>query len=436
MSDIQVLKKIFNAFDPFRTAEDPYYVDCHEVRGNSNIIEKLGRKIIFSEQNTCQLYTGHRGGGKSTELLQLKNYLEKENYKVIYFAATEDIINLNDIQYADILLSCLRQLLVELKEDSTPSDILKWIKDRWESFKDFTTREVSFGDLNIEAQICEFIKITTSLRTIPTAKEVIRKEINKDSISLTIILNNYIKKAVENMKKKGIVLIVDNLDRIIPVLNEISGKFNYQEIFIDKGDSLRGLQCHLIYTVPISMVYSSFSNILRERYNDVIVLPMIMVNDQYDKLYPSGIAKIKEIIQKRLEHAYPNLKMENIFEIKALEKLCLFSGGHIRDLMHLMQTAVQHMPQLPISIDSVNRAVGDLKLSYIRSIDETNWRLLAHVHDSKKMPPEAKFLDLLYYRYILEYISDQQETWHDVHPVIKDSQRMKQEMEKFKHVIT
>ena len=33
------------------------------------------------------------------------------------------------------------------------------------------------------------------------------------------------------------------------------GRNSHDEIFLDRSDQLQGLDCHLIYTIPISMVY-------------------------------------------------------------------------------------------------------------------------------------------------------------------------------------
>ena len=87
----ELLTQIYNAFDPKRPLEpdDPFYVKCHEVRGDENIVNEVGRNIIRSNQPTCQLYTGHRGGGKSTELRRLRHYLQGQQRKVIYFEATK-----------------------------------------------------------------------------------------------------------------------------------------------------------------------------------------------------------------------------------------------------------------------------------------------------------------------------------------------------------
>mgnify|MGYP000724551841 CR=1 FL=1 len=101
MSDEELIIKIYNAFNPARPLEanDRFYVDCSEVRGDESIFRELGKKIIFSEESTCQLYTGHRGVGKSTELLRLKDYLEKKGCFVVYFQADQEDIDSEDSEW-------------------------------------------------------------------------------------------------------------------------------------------------------------------------------------------------------------------------------------------------------------------------------------------------------------------------------------------------
>jgi hypothetical protein len=41
----------------------------------------------------------------------------------------------------------------------------------------------------------------------------------------------------------------------VPVIQE-SGRTNHEEIFLDRSEQLKALDCHLIYTVPISLLYS------------------------------------------------------------------------------------------------------------------------------------------------------------------------------------
>lgn len=81
--------------------------------GDGNILVELGQEIRMSagealrrNRLTCQLYAGHRGAGKSTELLRLAQFLKEHQFKVVYFAADEEDINAEDTQYIDILLAC------------------------------------------------------------------------------------------------------------------------------------------------------------------------------------------------------------------------------------------------------------------------------------------------------------------------------------------
>jgi hypothetical protein len=87
-----ILSKIYNAFDPAPLpANSKLYVDCKAVRGGSDVLVELGKTIRFSDRPTCQLYTGHRGGGKSTELLRLQQDLENKGYTVGYFSAEDEV---------------------------------------------------------------------------------------------------------------------------------------------------------------------------------------------------------------------------------------------------------------------------------------------------------------------------------------------------------
>ncbi len=61
-------------------------------------MDELRNRMTIASQKTCQLYCGHRGAGKSTELLKLKKYLENREFYVIYFADDEEDIDLEDTQ--------------------------------------------------------------------------------------------------------------------------------------------------------------------------------------------------------------------------------------------------------------------------------------------------------------------------------------------------
>ena len=156
-------KQLYNMFNPFDPLEpgDSAYVDCQEVRGDSDIIMQLGNSIILSDKLTYQLYTGHRGAGKSTELKRLKNFLEEKHLYVVYFAADDDLEE-EDIQHADILLACTRYLLEALKDNANANPLVDWLKDRWRSLEELASTEISFDKASVEVGISQFANLLRS----------------------------------------------------------------------------------------------------------------------------------------------------------------------------------------------------------------------------------------------------------------------------------
>lgn len=432
MNDFQILKRIFNAFDPFRPLPpgDPTYVDCEEVRGDCDILIELGRSILLSDRVTCNLYAGHRGAGKSTELLRLKADLEEQKYYVVYFAADDEDIDPEDAQYTDILLACTRRLLEALKDNAKPDPLLNWLKYRWDSLKELALTEVTFESLNLETQMLQFAKLTANLRAVPSTRQKIREQVDANTVSLIEALNEFITDAKHNLPWgcSELVVIADNLDRIVPIYEPNGKRSNHDEIFIDRCEQLSKLNCHTIYTVPISMVYSDRGTVLEDRYSKAQVLPMIMVRQPTGEPYTKGIDKLKELIDKRIRHSVPDLTLEQVFEdANTVEQLCLISGGHVRNLMLLMKTSLQRSPRLPIAKKAVRRAITELRETYRTAVNEPEWMMLAQVAKTKQMPNQDEYRKLLFNRCILEYRyldeGGEIKVWHDVHPLIYGIER-------------
>ena len=425
----QLLTNLYNAFDPFYPlqAGDPQYVNCQEARGDGNIIEDLGLKIQRRTQRmTCQLYTGHRGAGKSTELLRLKQYLQTKGCFVVYFAAEEEDIDPEDTEYTDILLACTKHLLNKLSSNSKSPALFNWVKRRWDELKDLAQMEVEFDSISLESQLTLFAKLTANIRAVPSLRQEIRRKINPHTTTLIKALNEYIADAKENLPKgyTQLAVIVDNLDRIV-LLTRAEGSNNHDDIFINRCGQLKGLDCHVIYTLPISMMYSDSANELASNYDNTEILPMIMVRTRDGDIYESGLSKMKELISKRVSPLSPNLSLETgLFEnLEILNQICLMSGGHVRNMLQLMEEAIQRTEELPISTKAVQRAITKARDPFRRNVNDGEWKILAEVSRSKEIKNEDECRKLLFNRCILEYRYFDEagdiQYWHDVHPLIK-----------------
>jgi len=438
-----LMTEIYNVFDPFDPPPREAYVDCKAVRGDWNVLTELGRKIIRSKGPTCQLYTGHRGVGKSTELLQLQEALLGQKYFVVYFPADSEDIDVEDTEYADILMACTKHLIktIDLEDKKNLKPLSNWLKKIKEGL---LLTPLSFEDLSLDHQVfLQMTKITATLKTQPDNRSKIREEINANTPSLLEVLNEFIdasKLALEKKGYKDLVLMVDNLDRIVEKQRSAEGLTNYDEIFIKCHEQMRGLHCHTIYTVPLAMVYSNRYTQLQNNYSETNVLPMVMLQYENGEISKAGLAAFREVIAKRIILA----KLENdpqigkklaesletsVFEsAEILERLCLMSGGHIRLLMKMIQKALDHTDNLPISKRAVNRAIADAKDEYLNIFDD-DWVRLATVYLSKQISNNAASRRLLSSRIVVEYrcrdVNENLKRWYDVHPLVQSLQQFK-----------
>lgn len=430
VKNTDILRRLFNVFDPFRPlpAGDPAYVECREVRGDGDILMQLGKEIEYADRMTCQLYAGHRGAGKSTELRRLQQYLDNQGFFVVYFDGDDQgDIDPEDVQYTDILLACTRHLLEALKDNASPRPLLDWLKNLWEDLKDLAQTEVSLESLSIEGQISQFGKLTANLKAEPSLRRRIRERINPHTTTLTGALNQFINEAKKNLPTgySQLVVIADSLDRIARVIQE-DGRSSHDHIFIDRSEQLKKLDCHVVYTVPISMVYSDRATDIRDIYGtDSQVLPMIMVQTPDNQRHELGINKVKELIAKRISQIDASLSLEpDIFaESKALEGLCLLSGGHVRNLLSLMKEAIKYTDSLPIPSRAIQRSISEARNTYRNNVYDDQWQALARVYLNKQIIHDEMHRSLLFSRCILEYrcldAEGEVKCWYDVHPLLK-----------------
>lgn len=284
----------------------------------------------------------------------------------------------------------------------------------------------------MELGITQLAKISTTIRTQPTQRSQLRERLTPYTENLVKALNDFIADATKRLPqgKTKLVLIADGLEKVTLITRD-NGRTNHDEIFIDRCEQLKGLNCHVIYTVPVSLALSNRATDLMEIYNCAPqVLPMIMVRDQANNVHPAGLETLKEIVRSRVRSIDPAfgtaLETEVFDRPETLEQMCLISGGHVRNLVFLMQTALQYneREQLPIRSTDLQQAIRKLRQTYRNTVNADQWALLANVHRHKRIPHDDAHRSLLFSRCVLEYA--EAETWHDVHPVLLDVPEFKE----------
>lgn len=311
-------------------------------------------------------------------------------------------------------------MLQELKTQSA-TPLHDWLKERWESLQDFLSSKVELST-KLEAKLpLAFAELSGTIRVNPSARSKVRELLDPYTVSLVDALNEFIKMAMPDSYK--LVLVVDGLDKIVKVVTDEKGKrTNLEEIFIDRSEQLKRLACHVVYTVPISLAHSTSAVELENRYGQrVEILPMVTIRKRGTKtLCPEGLKTLSELIEKRLQIA--EIKLVDFVKEPELHRLCLMSGGHTRNLVQLVRTALEYSPNLPLTPKSVEKAIAQMRDTMRRSIEAHEWQKLAEVHHDQD---EKDYRDLLFRRVILEYRDDDEKTWHDIHPLIEEMDEFK-----------
>lgn len=425
------IRKLFKATNPSRTLvveneEDrKYYIDFSSVRGG-RIIEKLRNKIaIFSpDEPTCELFTGHIGCGKSTELLRLKAELEQEGFHVIYFESDQDL-EMNDVDVGDILLAIARRVSVSLEEINIKlqpnyfQGLFCEIKELLQTPVDISELAFSTGIATISAQVKASPKLRDKLRGYlePRTNGII-DAINQELLEPAI-------KRLKKQGRKGLVVIVDGLDKV-SASPKVFGRPQPEYLFVDRGAQLRGLHCHVVYTIPLALRFSNDCGMLAQRFMvDPKILPMVPVRWRDGREHKEGMSLLKQMVLARVfPDLPPEKRLEKVTEIfddpETLTRLCSISGGHVRNLLRFLNGWIQEEMNLPLSREGLEKIIRLEHNQRTLAISEDEWELLRSVSKCKKVSSEKNYQTLIRSLFVYEYY-DQVDPWFDVNPVLTEA---------------
>ncbi|MGH1396594.1 MAG: P-loop NTPase fold protein [Trichormus sp.] len=436
MGNILNLSRFYKACNPSYTLnmgvtlDRQYYIDFADVRG-CKIVEELQRTIsrISPDEPTCQLFTGHIGCGKSTELQRLKAELELAGFHVVYFESSQDL-DMADIDISDILLSVARQVSVSLEAIGLKQKP-GYFTNLFREIGDFLQTPI---ELSGEAEFSLGIaKITARTKDSTQLRNQLRQYLEPRTNSILQAINEEIlDKAIEQLKlrgQKGLVVIVDNLDRV-DMRPMASGRTQPEYLFIDRGEQLRRLKCHVVYTIPLALIFSNEYEALKNRLGGGIapkVLPMVLVRQRDGSDYEPGMLLLRQLVLARAFPEFPSGEREQfitqLFDSpETLDRLCRVSGGHIRNLLGLLYSCLQRQDP-PFSRDCLEAVIKDYRDDLLLAIDECQWELLFEVVQQQSVKGESDYQSLLRSMYLFEY-RDPRGRWFGISPALAETEKV------------
>jgi hypothetical protein len=415
---------------------DPRYVDLSAGQETKDL--RLLRQYVEDQnagerQYALAAFSGHRGCGKTTQLLRLQADLAPR-FTCIHVYADETILQDPDLDYPDLMLWLVDQLVREFDKRGHPlderllADVVEWFASRTqEDVK--TLRAEATAETEAEASgkvglyfisLKMLARIKSMVQGSVERRQTIRRELQRYSADLLSRVNQLLDGAARVLERNGrspdLMIVQDNLDRLAAEPGE--------RVFIENGDLLGKLNAHAIYTAPVAMVLSAAANtgqVFQHRYT----LPMVKVQQKGSQAYKKGIDALVSVIAARAD-------LDKVFvDPRASQYLARMSGGSVRDLMRLLFEA-QSLARADDK-DKIDQASARAAVQRVRvDLERTLWpyQPLARIHESKSLPePEtadqhqleqarAFYADLLIKGVVLEY--DGGECWYDVHPILRD----------------
>jgi hypothetical protein len=440
------LQKFYKACNPSYTLavanpEDrQYYIDFSSVRGGT-IVEQLERTIsrLSPDAPTCQLFTGHIGSGKSTELLRLQAQLQQQGFHVVYFESSKDL-DMADVDITDILLSVARQVsesIEKMKIKLQPTGfkaLLKGVADVFQTQIDLSAEATvpGFGEINASTE-GEFSlalgigKITAKAKDAPNLRSELRQYLEpRTNVILDALNKELLEPANQELKrqgKQGLVVIIDNLDRI-HLCAKPTGRLQPEYLFVDRGEQLARLNCHVVYTIPLVLIFSNDLGQLTNRFGvDPKVLPMVPVQLSDGSECSEGVELLRQMV---LARAFPTVQPSQRYALvgKVFDRLCRVSGGHVRNLLQLLYSCLQKQDP-PLSLETLENVIVQRRHQLTLAIEPDEWQLLRQVSASKTVSGETKYQILLRSLWVFEYRYGE-DYWFDVNPILADAKEFRE----------
>ncbi len=436
VTTLDELKRILNP-KPLRPEElDELFVETGDARD-----PELSRRQVIAETlaegpSAKVLLAGHRGTGKSTELVKFRSeHGDRFTFVELSIVADGDPATVNVegllVLIADAVLRRMEELGIELDEDNLKR-IDSWFDKTYkirEEKLDYGA-EAGGGVAMQDSVLAKLLGLTATLKAnIRTGSTATKKTVHEEESRLPDLaahcgrLLTDAELAVFERDATHLVLVVEDLDKIDVAPAD--------RLFITNPTPLAGLPVRAVLTAPIFLFYNPRSAFLESHFEKVTI-PMIKVEDHNGKRYEPGWSAIRDILAHRIDLA-------TCIDDDAIDLAIIKTGGVLRHLFETLRTAAQAAGQAyrrgrrkeqRIILSDVRYGLGQVKTKLINRIGVMG--LPAEFKGIKtadlferlkelKSPQRARSnrinLLLMQAQALLEYNGKQ---WHGLHPLVLD----------------
>ncbi|MGE0126793.1 MAG: P-loop NTPase fold protein [Blastocatellales bacterium] len=440
---------IINDFQPLDSTWlgeiDKFYVDRSAGDPTNSALQLLKEGLLASLDRAKPyraLLTGHRGAGKSSELIRLAEELA-EDFFVVRFDA-ELTLSPETTNHFDIILGMgIAVFATAQLKDMKPSkkladDLLKSLSkfiQKYEDRKGFKldlaslVKQVAVGIVNVSAvgvvtggNPAALVAATafqaTKLELNVSDEHIRTLELLPNRIEVISALNKIIE-WVQDECGKRVLMIVDGLDKVATPRARL--------LFADSS-LLRDPMCALVYAAPIVFYYRAAAWQAEHIFDAYEMLPNVPVCQQPSReknhlepreLSPSGLEVMREVVARRLDkHGH---SVDDVFTAEAMSMLAQMSGGVMRQLILRFNNAATYAKMMgrdKIDHELAHKSVMAHRKQLKTRLNADYRKALLAVLSERSLcgggSQEAED-EMLTNDYLLSY-RDENDAWFDVHP--------------------
>ncbi len=403
---------------------DPMFVDTSMARGDFSL-DRLYRGLHIDNNGQLQqppkkqyiLFTGHRGCGKSTELLRVTDFLhDPKRFYVVHLDCLQKL-DINNLKYSDVLLALAAELLTKLKNENGISieDVHLTRLENW--FKERVETHAKTKDLSVEIKagakiktglpwlVELFTQLTSKVNIGSTYREELRKVVRNSYSEFAEAFNQLIRVVEDKINEqnlgKRVLFTIDGTDRL--------NSEDAPQFFVNDVHQLTLISSLFIYCAPIHLLHAD--NQLNANYSQIFRLPMIKIRDKKNEKIEDNYEVMRQMVRQRVP--------EYLFDSnETIDYLICYSGGHLRDLIRLLNVSINFAENEIIDKRSSEKAVKQIANEYRRFINSDQYSILVKIDKNPEDPDDftGEETSLMLYNLVLLEYNDY--FWKS-HPVIE-----------------
>jgi energy-coupling factor transporter ATP-binding protein EcfA2 len=403
----ETLAEAYVVLDPDRPLEgdwfDKFYAERPEEASITPLLDEL---LLDQSDDDKTLFTGHRGSGKTTELARLEAKLGHD-HTVVRFNV-EDLLNLGDVNYADLLVVLGLQVFQRAQQSGVTLDqekldnLLFWYRETIleEDEKRKLKSEVG-GELN-----AVLAKVNVKLSTDAPRRRTVRAQAEANLSDLLERLNQLLA-ALQAKTGRRTMVIVDGLDKMYN-LNQVS------DLFVQGANALMQPLCRAVYTVPLALYHTNDFQQVRMSFTRTFSLPNIKTIERDGSSCEEGQTALLDVLNHRL--------MPGRLSAEAANGLVANCGGLLKELMTLARSAVavarrKQGDKGTARPDDVEYAARRVRNTYRGSLTQAQYCELWRLARGGPFTNSPVARDLLHNLSLLEF--DGGDAWWRVHPIVQ-----------------